>query len=57
MLNGVLIHQGSEGNYWTNTQDTTEGYVIGKSLFFIGSLSNPANGSGKEFGFSLRYVQ
>ena len=51
---GSLSSQGSRGYYWSGTQCSS---ANGSSLAFSSSGSNPSDGTGKAFGFSLRCVQ
>ena len=51
--NGVLYNRGSNGNYWSNTQNSA---VNGWTLYFFGS-SSYNYGSSKVFGFSVRCLR
>jgi len=51
---GSLNNQGSNGNYWSATQNNaTNGY----NLNFNSGNSNPSNNNDKAYGFSVRCVQ
>ena len=51
---GTLNNQGSNGNYWSATENnSTNGY----NLNFNSTNSNPDNNNDKANGFSVRCVQ